>query len=127
MDWTALHRRQSAKEQVETFQRLESVVEGYHGVFVANFHNTYMNRETFPTVYGLYESLLETAKAKRYWVATAEACARWWEVRSAARIEPRLDSGKVVCSPSEVDVIVEREGAEPEMIASSPQTVEGPG
>jgi hypothetical protein len=123
MDWTAFHRRQGAREQVETFEQSRMAVEAYHGVFVANFHNTYMNKETFPTMYDIFKSLLETSKAKGYWVATADECARWWNLRTAAQIDPRLESGKVVCSPAGVDVIVERDGKDSETIPAALRAV----
>jgi hypothetical protein len=118
MDWTSLYRNQNAKEQLETLELTRKAVEGYHGVFVANFHNTYLNHETFPSVYGTYKSLLESAKTERYWVATAQECASWWRLRASAQINPRLESGEVLCSPSSVDVVVERDGRERQVIES---------
>lgn len=122
MDWTSLHRGQGSKEQLETLERTSKKVEEFHGVLVVNFHNTYLNETTFPTVYRSYTWLLDEVKARGYWVATAEACARWWNFRASARIDPMmLESGEVRCSPSGVDVIVEREGREPETMGSAPR------
>jgi hypothetical protein len=119
MDWTSLHQKQGARQQLETLEKTRKAVEGYHGLLVANFHNTYLNQVTFPSVYGTFKSLLETAKRERYWVATALECARWWQHRAITQINPRLESGQVLCTPSSIDVIVEREKGERQMIAAS--------
>ena len=122
MDWTALHKELGSKEQLEIFERTRATVEGHHGVLVANFHNTYMNEETFPTMYRIFASLLETAEARGYWVATGAECARWWRERASARVDPRLDEaggGAILCSPSSVDVVFEREGRDPEVIPAA--------
>ncbi|MGA2665382.1 MAG: hypothetical protein ABSF83_10600 [Nitrososphaerales archaeon] len=120
MDWTALHKELGSKEQLEAFERTRATVEDHHGVLVANFHNTYMNEATFPAMYRIFASLLKTAKERGYWVATGSECARWWSERAAARVDPRLDeAGAVVCSPSSVDVVVEREGRDPEIIPAA--------
>ena len=119
MDWTSLHKAQGAREQLETLEKTRTAVEGYHGVLVANFHNTYLNRETFPSVYRTFKALLETAKREGYWVATARECANWWQLRASVQIDPRLESGEVACSPSRAGVIVEREDGSSQMIAPS--------
>jgi len=116
MDWTSLHQDQGAREQLETLEKTRGAVEGHHGVLVANFHNTYLNRETFPSVYGTFRALLETAKKQGYWVATAQECASWWELRASTQISPRLESGEVVCAQSPVGVAVERENGSSQMI-----------
>jgi peptidoglycan/xylan/chitin deacetylase (PgdA/CDA1 family) len=117
MDWTSLHRGQSAREQLETLETTRKAVEGYHGILVVNFHNTYLNHETFPNVYASFSALLKSAKQEGYWVATAQECANWWRLRASARIDPRLDSGDVVCSPTSLSTVVEREGSESQLIA----------
>lgn len=117
MDWTSLHKLQGAREQLETLEKTRKAVEGYHGVLVANFHNTYLNRDTFPSVLGTFKALLELAKTQGYWVATAQECARWWQLRSNTKINPRLESGEVVCSPSSVSIVVERENGPNQMLA----------
>jgi peptidoglycan/xylan/chitin deacetylase (PgdA/CDA1 family) len=122
MDWTSLHQEQGAQQQLETLERTRKAVEGYNGILVANFHNTYLNPATFPSVYGTFRALLETAKTEGYWVATALESARWWQHRASTQINPRLESGEVVCSPSSVDVQVERESKERQMIAASQPT-----
>ncbi|MDA4113025.1 MAG: hypothetical protein OK474_03165 [Thaumarchaeota archaeon] len=119
MDWTSLHQKQGAREQLETLEKTRKVVEGYHGVLVANFHNTYLNRATFPSVYGTFRALLEAAKTEGYWVPTALECARWWQHRALTQINPRLESGQVLCTPSSIDVTVERENGERQTIAAS--------
>ena len=122
MDFTSLHREQSAREQMETIEKTRKLVEGYHGVLVANYHNTYLNHDTFPSVYDSFKAMLETAKTEKYWVATGLECAAWWKLRAAAQINPRLDSGEVACSPSGVGVVVERENKDLQMIAASQPT-----
>ncbi len=71
MDWTSLHKGLSGNRQEEMFELSRKTVEERHGLFVANFHNTYMNKETFPHLYRIFGSLLDAASKNRYWVGTA--------------------------------------------------------
>jgi peptidoglycan/xylan/chitin deacetylase (PgdA/CDA1 family) len=123
MDWTSLHRNQGGSGEADAFQRITEVTEKHHGVMVVNFHNTYLNLSTFPRVLGSYETLLKQAKEKGYWVPTAYECATWWLARSRAAVRPRLDGSEVLCEPSSVDVIVQRENGQQEVVPAktSPQ------
>jgi peptidoglycan/xylan/chitin deacetylase (PgdA/CDA1 family) len=101
MDFTALSRGLRGEKAFEFLERITSTVEMYHGVLVVNFHNTYLNRKTFPDVFSLYTKLLKLIKDGGYWVATAEECTEWWNRRggtlnrSATKIEnfPRQGAG----------------------------------
>lgn len=119
MDWTSLHAKQSERELLDTMARTRDLVEARHGVFVANFHNTYLNARTFPGVYASFRSLLATAREKKYWVATARECAEWWEARSSSLLNPRFDSGEVLCEDSGFGVVVERENSQARVVAAS--------
>jgi peptidoglycan/xylan/chitin deacetylase (PgdA/CDA1 family) len=97
MDWTALHRSDDSSKFGEFLQLAKRRVEEFHGALVVNFHNTYLNKETFPFVIEEYESLLRDVREKGYWVATAAECATWWRRRSLEQIEPRLlDDGTIL-------------------------------
>lgn len=95
MDWTALNRDLRGKEILEILENLMKTVERFHGVLVVNFHNTYLNRDTFPDIVDAYEWVLKRADG-RYWMASAQECASWWKARQAATPHPRLlDNGGV--------------------------------
>jgi hypothetical protein len=119
MDWTSLHKVQDARAQLDTLERTRKAIERYHGVFVANFHNTYLNKDTFPNIYATFNSLLQSAKNEKYWVATAKQCSDWWRLRANEQIDPRWESGDVVCSPSSLDIVIEKEGSDTRMISPS--------
>ncbi|MGH9920125.1 MAG: hypothetical protein ACRD6W_14820, partial [Nitrososphaerales archaeon] len=105
MDWTALHRGDDSAKFDEFLQLAKGRVEEFHGALVVNFHNTYLNKETFPFVFEAYESLLRDVSEKRYWVATAAECAAWWERRGKEQIEPRMrDDGTILVSARDVSV-----------------------
>ena len=105
MDWTALHRSDDSSKFGDFLRLAKKRVEEFHGALVVNFHNTYLNRETFPFVIGEYESLLRDIREKEYWVATAAECASWWGRRSLERIEPRMrDDGTILVSARDVTV-----------------------
>jgi hypothetical protein len=91
MDWTALNRGMRGESAERILNSITERVEHYHGLLMVNFHNTYLNRETFPDVLGLYERLIDRVTERRYWVTTAESCSEWWRRRAAARPEFSLD------------------------------------
>ncbi len=95
MDWTALNRGLRGRETLDVLENLMKTVERFHGVLVVNFHNTYLNRDTFPDIVDAYEWVLKRADG-RYWIASAQECASWWKARQAATPSPRLlDDGGV--------------------------------
>jgi len=105
MDWTALHRSDDSSKFGEFLQLAKGRVEEYQGALIVNFHNTYLNKETFSFVIEEYESLLRDVREKGYWVATAAECATWWERRSLEQIEPRmLDDGAILVKARDVNV-----------------------
>jgi hypothetical protein len=105
MDWTALHRGDDSSKFGEFLQLAKKRVEEFGGALVVNFHNTYLNKETFPFVMEEYESLLRDVREKGYWVATAAECATWWGRRSLEQIEPRmLDDGAIIVSARDASV-----------------------
>ena len=96
MDWTALHRNLRGPKLESMLMQVKEVVERYHGVLVVNFHNTYINSDTFPDTYDSFVSLLKSITIDGYWIASAEECARWWEYRALTKLDPQLDdSGKI--------------------------------
>ena len=122
MDWTSLHRNQNEKEQQKVLNReLETVLQ-YHGALVVNFHNTYLNEMTFPTVFRTYRSLLTTVSARGLWVATAEECVRWWTLRADTQIRPRLEGKDVRYDRSNIDIVVEIEGKEMLVVPAAGKT-----
>jgi hypothetical protein len=105
MDWTALHRSNDNSRFGEFLQLAKERVEEFHGALVVNFHNTYLNKETFPDVIGEYESLLRDIREKEYWVATAAECAAWWRHRSLENIDPRMsDDGAILVNERDISI-----------------------
>jgi peptidoglycan/xylan/chitin deacetylase (PgdA/CDA1 family) len=93
MDWTALKRGLRGKSAEEVMNLIMERVEHYHGLLMVNFHNTYLNRETFPDILRLYEGLIDRVSERKYWVATALACSEWWKKRAAAKPADSLEGG----------------------------------
>jgi peptidoglycan/xylan/chitin deacetylase (PgdA/CDA1 family) len=110
MDWTALKRRERGEALLDRLQSTMNRVEEHNGVFVSNFHNTYLNEESFPDVMGGYSWLLAEASKRGYWVATAQQCVEWWTHRTSEKPCPRLSSDKTVLTKSNIPVEVEQNG-----------------
>jgi peptidoglycan/xylan/chitin deacetylase (PgdA/CDA1 family) len=105
MDFTALHRNPDGSRFGEFLQMAKERVEEFHGALVVNFHNTYLNAETFPSVVREYESFLGKIREQGYWVATAAECAEWWRFRSSHKVNPRLsERGEILLEGSGVPV-----------------------
>jgi hypothetical protein len=93
MDWTALKRNLRGKKAQEVLDLIMERVERYHGLLMVNFHNTYLNRETFPDVMALYEALIDRVSSRGYWVTTAHSCSEWWRRRVASRPDISIEGG----------------------------------
>jgi len=106
MDWTLLHRHKRGSSAESELLRVKESVEKYNGVLVVNFHNTYLNRNTFPDILDLYASLLKQVSRENYWIPTASECIRWWNERASAMPNPRMGSfGEVVVSTTPVQIV----------------------
>lgn len=110
MDWTALKRRERGDAVRGQLQSIMKRVEEYHGVFVSNFHNTYLNGESFPDIMDGYSWLLTEASRQGYWVATAQQCVDWWKRRTSERPSPQLAPDKSVSTNSSIPLVIERSG-----------------
>lgn len=110
MDWTALNRGTRGSGIVSTLERITRVADEYHGAMVANFHNTYLNGETFGDVVDAYKWLIDWASSSRRWVATAEECATWWNYRAAQRPIIRLGTSRKVEVSSAVPLQAQMDG-----------------
>ena len=107
MDWTLLNRKRRGRLAESTLQQVKECVEKYNGVLTVNFHNTYINQDTFPDILALYSSLLKQVASDNYWVATAFECVRWWNERASASPKPRITSDREITAirtPVELDV-----------------------
>ncbi len=91
MDWTALHRKDRGERAKSMLKEVMGGVEKYHGLLVVDFHNTYLNKDSFRDIYDAYETLLNEISAEQYWVATSAECVQWWNKRAGARPKPKLD------------------------------------
>jgi len=91
MDWTALHRNIRGEKFFRSIEQVLDVVNEYGGVFVVNFHNTYMNGETFPDVVSAYERFLQKVTTQNSWVATASQCVEWWSTRESTPLRAKLN------------------------------------
>jgi peptidoglycan/xylan/chitin deacetylase (PgdA/CDA1 family) len=97
MDWTALNRSRDGSSFGSYLEQARRRVEEFQGLLVVNFHNTYLNGDTFPLILSEYEALLEKVRDEKYWVATAAECAAWWRKRASARPNPRLtEDGEIL-------------------------------
>lgn len=91
MDWTALHRNIRGEKLFRSIEQVFDAVKEYGGVFVVNFHNTYMNGETFPDVVGAYERFLQKVTTQNSWIATASQCVEWWFTRESTPLRATLN------------------------------------
>lgn len=82
MDFTALYRKMDVETMWHTMRKLMERVERFNGSLVVNFHNTYLNKDTFPDIHSFYSEFLDELRKRRYWVATAEECVQWWRKRT---------------------------------------------
>lgn len=96
MDWTMLHRKKRGSSADSIMNNVRENVETHNGVLVVNFHNTYINQETFPDIVSVYTSLMKKVSSGGYWIATALECANWWNDRINASPNPRLNLDGVV-------------------------------
>jgi len=94
IDYTVLYNQMSYAEALRTARELLKTVENFNGVFVACFHNTYLNEETFAEIKKLYKDLLDYAKKNGFWVPTAWECCSWWVRREKAEIKIVLKGNK---------------------------------
>lgn len=119
MDWTALNRGLRGERFGAMLDKTRKMVEQFHGVLVVNFHNTYLNSDTFPDVLAEYESLIQKVSSNAYWIATAKTCVEWWNLRATSKPSPVLERpGVVMCRDSAVPLIVSWEGKETEPLAN---------
>jgi peptidoglycan/xylan/chitin deacetylase (PgdA/CDA1 family) len=119
MDWTALRRKLRGGEFGKKIKQLKEQVEREMGLLVVNFHNTYLNPDTFPDVYSSFLSLLEEIHEKNYWVATAAECVAWWKARAAA--QPKLfwdEATEKVVLDGEFPLLIEFSHKQPEQSRS---------
>jgi hypothetical protein len=109
IDWTILFRKLSAEKALKIIRETESVVESFNGLLLTCFHNTYINRKTFPEIVEIYTQLLEDVYKKGYWVTTALECCLWWLEREKAHIVAEVKNNKVIgrTSALKMPVVVE--------------------
>ena len=89
-------------------------VEHYHGLLMVNFHNTYLNRETFPDILELYRGVIERASERGYWLATAGSCSKWWRSREASGPATLAENGgRFPDGDLQLEEVSEKEVGEP--------------
>jgi len=109
MDWTALKRKVRSGRMRNMLGDIMSRTLAYHGVVVVNFHNTYLNKDTFPDVFEAYEWLLSEASKNGYWMATAQQCVEWWNYRASCKPQVQLEEGKIIRAKTQIPLVVESE------------------
>jgi len=121
MDWTALYRNTRGAKLTSKIKQIMGLVEGFNGAFVVNFHNTYLNPDTFGDIYSAYEDVLKSTTSRDYWICTARECAEWWEYRSKMRLSPRLDraGNVIVASESRITLALERSDSTVEQVKTT--------
>ena len=114
MDWTALKRRFTNDACQSVLRKLLDVVGEYNGCFAVNFHNTYLNKETFKEIYGAFIWVICEALNTGYWVTTASECSRWWDMRSSTKLELKFEEDVIFGKSSSVatPVIIEKADGE---------------
>lgn len=109
MDWTVLHKRMNYEEAKRMFAMIRKNVEKFNGLLVTCFHNTYLNKETFPEINKLYSSILADLSQRNYWITTANECYKWWLQRENTEVGLALKgefiSGRTTACP--IPLIVE--------------------
>jgi hypothetical protein len=96
MDWTALKRRFTNDACQSVLRKMMDTVEEYNGCFAVNFHNTYLNRETFKEIYDAFLWVIDKALDRQYWLTTAYECSNWWRTRSSIKLEFKLEEEAIV-------------------------------
>lgn len=91
MDWTSLHRHYMYDECKSVMSRLMDTVYKYHGCFAVNFHNTYLNKESFQQVYELFLWSLDETIGRGFWVTTGFECYQWWSMRADLKLQLYLE------------------------------------
>jgi hypothetical protein len=109
MDWTVLSHGFGFENSLKRIYELMEVIENNNGCLVVNFHNTYINKKTFPTISKLYLKLLNEIKRRGYWVAKAKECHEWWIRRENVKIQIILEGGKLKMKSSlrEFPILIE--------------------
>ena len=107
MDWTVLSK--TYDELLKILAKLEQVVEKYNGCLVMNFHNTYLNEETFPNMEKFYTHVLDDLKERNYWLTTAHECHAWWTKRENMRVDATIQDNVIKGKTSDhpLPVIIE--------------------
>ena len=59
MDWIALNRMYNEDQCIEILRKIMTAIEGHNGCFAVNFHNTYLNINTFNGIYKTYIWILD--------------------------------------------------------------------
>jgi peptidoglycan/xylan/chitin deacetylase (PgdA/CDA1 family) len=106
IDYTILYRRLSEAKATEVIEEIEATVESFNGLLLTCFHNTYMNKETFPEIVKIYGQLLEDVCKKGYWIATAQECCQWWLEREKTHIVAEVENNQLVGRTSSLKVPV---------------------
>lgn len=110
MDWTLLHRKRRGRSAESILKSVKERVEEYNGVLTLNFHNTYINNDTFPDIYGLYRSIMKEVASESYWIATASECVGWWNERAYAKPRPIISTdGEIRAQRTAVELDVSGE------------------
>ena len=110
MDWTALKRKVRGRRLKNLLRDVMNKTVTHHGAIVVNFHNTYLNKDTFPDVLEAYEWLLREASKNGYWMATAQQCVEWWNFRASCKPQVQLEGGKVIKAKTQIPLVVASEG-----------------
>lgn len=96
MDWTSLYRGQMLDDCISVLNKLMDVVSKYNGCLAVNFHNTYLNKETFREIYETFIWSINAAINKGFWTTTAFECCNWWLVRTNAKLTIEYHEGAIL-------------------------------
>jgi hypothetical protein len=65
------------ESRLEDFHRIMDRVEKYHGVLTILWHTNRFNNREYPTMAEKYENIIQQAKLKGAWIATAQQVYEW--------------------------------------------------
>jgi len=114
MDWIALNRKYKEDHCKDILNRIMTVVEQHNGCFAINFHNTYLNADTFHEMYNTYIWMLDNLASRGYWITSAINCCSWWMTRFTAKLNIELRDQKVIGNSSikDIPVVIEKASGE---------------
>ncbi len=108
MDWTALNMNIDHDNIMKNITNLSDIIEKENGIFTLNFHNMYINEDTYPDITKAFSDSIALLKQKKFWITTGKECAEWWRKRENSNIVIKVAQNKMaIYSGEKLPVIIE--------------------